>query len=138
VGGRKIAGILIASELRGDAVEYALVGIGVNVNLDVASASDIADIATSVRRETGAAASREELLAALLSAFETLYEEPAEALLAAWRGRLDTIGRRVRATLGGRVEEGLAEDVDGDGSLLVRRDDGSLAVVEAGDVTLRE
>jgi biotin-(acetyl-CoA carboxylase) ligase len=34
------------------------------------------------------------------------------------------------------VEEGVAEDVDGEGNLLVRRDDGSLAIVEAGDVTL--
>jgi len=42
----------------------------------------------------------------------------------------------VRATLGERVEEGVAEDVDAEGNLLVRRDDGSLAVVEAGDVTL--
>jgi len=138
VGERKIGGALIRSELRGDAVDYALVGIGVNVNFDVAAVPEIAEIATSVRRETGADASREELLAALLNAFETLYEEPAEAVLAAWRSRLDTLGRRVRATLGERVEEGVAEDVDGDGSLLIRRDDGSLAVVEAGDVTLRE
>jgi len=51
--------------------------------------------------------------------------------------RLDTLGQRVRATMGEGVEEGIAEDVDGDGSLLIRREDGSLAVVEAGDVTLR-
>jgi biotin-(acetyl-CoA carboxylase) ligase len=35
------------------------------------------------------------------------------------------------------VEEGVAEDVDALGSLLIRRDDGSLVTVEAGDVTLR-
>ncbi len=34
------------------------------------------------------------------------------------------------------IEEGVAEDVESDGSLLVRRDDGSLVTVEAGDVTL--
>jgi biotin-(acetyl-CoA carboxylase) ligase len=39
--------------------------------------------------------------------------------------------------MGERVEEGVAEDVDAQGSLLIRRDDGSLVTVEAGDVTLR-
>jgi BirA family biotin operon repressor/biotin-[acetyl-CoA-carboxylase] ligase len=138
VGGRKIAGILIETELSGDAVKYALVGIGLNVNLDVDAVPEIAGIATSVRRELGRDASREELLAALLNAFEARYEEAlhGDAVFRAWRSRLETLGRRVRATLGERVEEGLAEDVDAEGNLLVRRDDGSLAVVEAGDVTL--
>jgi len=138
VGGRKIAGILIETELSGDAVKYALVGIGLNVNLDVEAVPEIAGIATSVHRELGGDASREELLAALLNAFEARYEQALEgdAVFRAWRSRLETLGRRVRATLGQRVEEGVAEDVDAEGNLLVRRDDGSLAVVEAGDVTL--
>jgi BirA family biotin operon repressor/biotin-[acetyl-CoA-carboxylase] ligase len=91
-----------------------------------------------VRRELGRDTSREELLAALLNAFEVRYEQALEddAVFQAWRSRLETLGRRVRATLGERVEEGVAEDVDAEGNLLVRRDDGSLAVVEAGDVTL--
>jgi BirA family biotin operon repressor/biotin-[acetyl-CoA-carboxylase] ligase len=138
VGGRKIAGILIETELSGDAVKYALVGIGLNVNFDVEAVPEIATIATSVRRELGRDASREELLAALLNAFEARYEQALgdDAVFQAWRSRLETLGRRVRATLGERVEEGVAEDVDAEGNLLVRRDDGSLAVVEAGDVTL--
>ena len=139
VGGRKIAGILIETELSGDAVKYALVGIGLNVNFDVEATPEIADIATSVRRELGRDASREELLAALLNAFEARYEQALEGdadVFQVWRSRLETLGRRVRATLGERVEEGVAEDVDAEGNLLVRRDDGSLAVVEAGDVTL--
>ena len=138
VGGRKIAGILIETELSGDAVKYALVGIGLNVNIDVEATPEIAGIATSVRRELGRDTSREELLAALLNAFEVRYEQAlaGDAVFQAWRSRLETLGRRVRATLGERVEEGVAEDVDAEGNLLVRRDDGSLAVVEAGDVTL--
>lgn len=138
VGGRKIAGILIETELSGDAVKYALVGIGLNVNFDVEATPEIADTATSVRRELGRDASREELLAALLNVFEARYEQALEgdAVYQVWRSRLETLGRRVRATLGERVEEGVAEDVDAEGNLLVRRDDGRLAVVEAGDVTL--
>ncbi len=139
VGGRKIAGILIETELAGDAVKYALVGMGLNVNFDVETQPEIADIATSVRRERGRDASREELLAALLNAFEARYAEALEGdgPFRAWRSRLETLGQQVQATLGDRVEAGIAEDVDDEGNLLVRRDDGSLATVEAGDVTLR-
>jgi BirA family biotin operon repressor/biotin-[acetyl-CoA-carboxylase] ligase len=139
VGGRKIAGVLIESDLAGEAVKYALVGMGVNVNFDPAAEPEIADIATSVRRELGRDGSREDVLAALLNAFEARYTEALEgdAAFRAWRSRLETLGQRVRATLAERVEEGVAEDVDAEGSLLIRRDDGSLATVEAGDVTLR-
>jgi len=139
VGGRKIAGVLIETDLAGAAVKYALVGMGVNVNFDAAAVSEIADIATSVRRELGRDGSREEVLAALLNAFEARYTDAQEgdAAFRAWRSRLETLGRRVRATLGERVEEGVAEDVDAQGSLLIRREDGSLVTVEAGDVTLR-
>ncbi len=139
VGGRKIAGMLIETDLAGEAVRYALVGMGVNVNFDVEAAPEIADIATSVRRELGRDGSREEVLAALLNAFEARYTDAqkGDAAFRAWRSRLETLGRRVRATLGERVEEGVAEDVDAQGSLLIRREDGSLVTVEAGDVTLR-
>ncbi|MEE8370132.1 MAG: biotin--[acetyl-CoA-carboxylase] ligase, partial [Dehalococcoidia bacterium] len=135
---RKIAGTLIETELAGEAVKYALVGIGLNVNFDVGAAPEIADIATSVRQELGHDGPREELLAALLNAFEARYSEALEsdAVFQAWRSRLETLGQRVRATLGERVVEGVAEDVDADGNLLIRREDGSLATVEAGDVTL--
>ena len=57
-----------------------------------------------------------------------------------WKARLDTLGQRVRVRYGeagGEVQEGLAEDVDESGSLILRRPDGSTARVEAGDVTLK-
>jgi BirA family biotin operon repressor/biotin-[acetyl-CoA-carboxylase] ligase len=138
VGGRKIAGVIIETDFAGEAAKYALVGMGVNVNFDVQAAPEIADIATSVRRELSLDGSREEVLAAVLNAFEARYLEAQEsdAAFRAWRSRLETLGRRVRAALPDRAEVGVAEDVDAEGNLLIRRDDGSLATVEAGDVTL--
>jgi BirA family biotin operon repressor/biotin-[acetyl-CoA-carboxylase] ligase len=135
VEGRKIAGVIIETGLADDVVKYALVGMGVNVNLNVQAVPEIADIATSVRQELGRDGSREEVLAALLNAFEERYLEAQESDVAflVWRSRLETLGRRVRAALPDRVEVGVAEDVDADGNLLIRRDDGSLSTVEAGD-----
>ncbi len=139
VAGRKLAGVLIESELSGQSPRYSLVGIGLNVNLDTDEVPEIAGIATSLRRELGHDVSREAVLAALLNRFEALYEEVARgpAVHAAWRSRLETLGRQVRVTFGEQVEEGLAEDVDGEGSLVLRRPDGSRVTVAAGEVTLQ-
>jgi BirA family biotin operon repressor/biotin-[acetyl-CoA-carboxylase] ligase len=138
ISGRKLAGVLIDSELSGGEVRYALVGIGINVNFDIPEDSEIASIATSLKRESGRQVSREDLLAALFSEFEALYLRVApESVRGAWRERLETLGREVTVTFRGTVHEGLAEDIGADGSLLLRRADGSQLVIEAGEVTLR-
>lgn len=140
IEGRKLAGVLIESELAGQSVKYALVGIGVNVNLEVERVPEIAEIATSLRREVGREVSREAVLAALLNRFEELYQEASRgrSVYEAWRSRLETLGRAVKVTFAGQVEEGVAEEVDEEGSLVLRRADGSRVTIAAGEVTLRE
>jgi BirA family biotin operon repressor/biotin-[acetyl-CoA-carboxylase] ligase len=139
VAGRKIAGILSESELVGQNVRYALVGIGVNVNTDMAAYPQSAPLATSVMTELGREASREALAANILNEFETLYLAAlaGEPIDQEWRARLGTLGKKVRVRFGERVEEGLAEDVDRDGNLILRRADGSRVTIAAGDVTLQ-
>jgi len=138
VEGRKLAGVLIETEVQGQSLKYALVGPGVNVNFDIEDTSEIAGIATSLKRELGRETSREELLAALLNRFETLYEGGASVdIVGQWRSRLETLGQQVKVTFRDQVEEGVAEDVDAQGNLILSRSDGSRVVVEAGEVTLR-
>ena len=137
IAGRKLSGVLIDSELTGEEVRYALVGPGINVNLEVEGHAEIASVATSLRRELGREVSREEVLAVFLNYFEELYLGPGEAAFQQWRRRLETLGQQVRVTSGDQVEEGLAEDVDVEGSLILRRSDGSRVRMAAGEVTLR-
>jgi BirA family biotin operon repressor/biotin-[acetyl-CoA-carboxylase] ligase len=139
VAGRKVCGILSESELVGESVSYALVGIGVNVNADMAAYRETAALATSVMTELGREVSREALAAGILNEFEALYlaAQAGEPIHQEWRARLSTLGKEVRVRFGEQVEEGLAEDVDSDGSLVLRRADGSRVTIAAGDVTLR-
>lgn len=137
IDGRKLSGMMTESEIAGSDVRFSLTGIGVNVNLDVASAPEIASIATSLREETGADVSREAVLAALLNRFETLFDSPLPALVEAWRAALETLGREITVTLGDETHRGLAEDVDDDGNLVLRLPDGSRMTFEAGEVSLR-
>ncbi len=139
LNGKKFAGILIESEVAGQDVHYALIGIGINVNFDVAAVTDIAAIATSLKQEARSDLSREELLARVLNEFERLNDESGSgtAVHEEWKARLETLGRAVTVTFRNQAYEGLAEDVDADGSLLLRLADGSLLTLEAGEVSLR-
>jgi BirA family biotin operon repressor/biotin-[acetyl-CoA-carboxylase] ligase len=139
VNDRKLSGILVESEIAGESVKYALVGAGINVNFDIEQSPEIAAIATSLKRELGRDTSREDLLAAFLNRFEALYENApkGDAVLQQWRSRLDTLGREVRVIFREQVYEGLAEDVDRDGNLILIEADGTRRTIEAGEVTLR-
>jgi BirA family biotin operon repressor/biotin-[acetyl-CoA-carboxylase] ligase len=138
-GGKKLAGILIESEIDGDGASSVLVGIGLNVNFDPRAHDEIREIATSVAVEAGHMVDREPLLASLLLHFERLYRSACDGQspLGAWRARLVTLGQHVKATMPGSSVAGVAEDVDDGGALIVRTASGERVIVEAGDVTLR-
>ncbi|HET9200748.1 MAG TPA: biotin--[acetyl-CoA-carboxylase] ligase [Dehalococcoidia bacterium] len=138
VKGKKISGALIDSDIDGDIVRFALVGIGINVNFDLRLFPEIADTATSVLTETGTNGSREAILAAVLNAFETHYAaNRAPALFTEWRGRLINLGKRVAIhDYDGTVVEGLAESVKESGALLLKLDDGTVREFSAGQLNI--
>jgi BirA family biotin operon repressor/biotin-[acetyl-CoA-carboxylase] ligase len=139
IGGKKVAGVLVETTQNAEGMLVALVGVGVNVNLETAAYPEISDIATSLRDVLGFSVAREELLAAFCNHFEALYEaasggsfEPFEA----WKRRLINLGQPVVANGSvGRIE-GVAVDVSADGALIIEQPDGRRVTVEAGDVTL--
>lgn len=141
IDNRKVCGVLPTSEVEDGRVLYALIGIGINVNLDVAEYPEIAEIATSLRQESDGEVLREQVLAITLNHFEALYKalQAGEVVSIAWKQRLDTLGRPVRIEMAGGVTvEGTAVDADSDGSLIVRRDDGTHVRLEAGEAFARE
>ncbi len=139
VRGKKVSGILTQSALRRQSVRWAIIGIGINVDFDPASYPEIADTATSLRIEAGRPVSQLDVAVTLIGELDRLYLalKRGEPVHDDWRDRLETIGRFVTVTSGRAVEEGRAESVDSDGALVLRRGDGSLVHITAGDVTLR-
>jgi len=140
ISGKKVCGILIETRTQVDSVDYAIIGIGINVNMSLADYPEIQAIATSLADELGKPVSRVALLRQLLAETEKLYLAvlSGESLFQRWSGSLITLGRQVRVRSGDDVFEGMAESVAEDGSLLLRQPDGSLKKFMAGDVTLRE
>ncbi|HEY91511.1 MAG TPA: biotin--[acetyl-CoA-carboxylase] ligase [Dehalococcoidia bacterium] len=137
---KKVCGILVEVSVLPGTVNFAVVGIGINVNLDPSDFPEILPIATSLSHELGQEVSRLEIVRCLLREMERLYliSMESNAVYEQWRDRLVTLGKEVRVTSGTSTREGIAESVDPDGALLLRLPDGSLDRVLAGDVTLRE
>ncbi len=140
VNQKKVCGILIESDVRGNTVDYSIIGIGINVNLRLADFPEISPAATSLSHELGRNVSRLDMIRCLLVETERLYLAlPAgESVYQEWRDKLMTLGKRVQVRSGDATYKGIAESVASDGSLLLRQSDGSLIKIVAGDVTLRQ
>ncbi len=130
--GRKLAGILAEAEwaARGGALSFALIGIGLNVD-SAPPLPDAACLAAIAGRALDRTAIAADLIERTLGCAEQLQVDPA-GVLRRWRARSGTLGQRVRI---GAVE-GRAVDLDPDGALRVRLDDGSDHRVLAGDVQM--
>jgi len=140
IRGRKVCGILIENELKGSSVAWAVIGIGINVNMKMADFPEIAGTATSLSDELGQELPRVEIIRRLLVELERLYLELGDGarLYREWRERLITLGRKVKVISGEKVLQGVAEGVSRDGSLRLKHDDGSISHIVAGDVILRD
>jgi BirA family biotin operon repressor/biotin-[acetyl-CoA-carboxylase] ligase len=139
VHGRKIAGVLVEARLDTAGNGVAIVGIGLNVNLEPYNFPAIAEAATSLALEAGHAISVDlteaTLFAKLDAAISQIAEDP-QATLAAWRAALDTLGRQVTVQTRSGLLAGIAEDVDEGGNLLLRTPDAILHTLAEGDVSL--
>lgn len=143
VNGRKICGILSEMNTTGEAVNFVVVGIGVNVNFNVEKVfpEQLRKTATSLEKELGRKVQLEKLFRALLEGLEDLYElfikEGFNPVLEEWKNYAGFLGRHVEVTSSTKKMCGLALDVDLEGALVLRFEDGTTKHVFVGDVSLR-
>lgn len=135
----KLGGILTETSIAGERIDYAAIGIGLNVNLDFVDRPELIDSATSIRLQLGRPIDRLQMLAAIVERFAARFDwlGAGDALRAAWSARLVTLGARVEAIQGDAHLIGLAESVDDEGALLLRTADNAVHRLLAADVTLR-
>jgi len=127
IDGRKVAGILVEGRPQEG---WAVVGIGLNVAVDVARLPpELRELAATLGRPPDAL---EPTLAELLAALDARLAQPAEAAIADLRRRDALDGRPLRWSGG----EGHGAGIDAQGRLLVRAPDGEVRALEAGEVHL--
>jgi BirA family transcriptional regulator, biotin operon repressor / biotin---[acetyl-CoA-carboxylase] ligase len=139
VGGKKICGILAESGIRnipGPAkearLEYAVLGVGMNANLDPEDLGVPDREVTTIRSELGRDVDPLILLRALLSNLDNELGRITyfEAVLEAWRNLNCTLGERVRVRRYGETVEGRAVDLTREGGLLLATGEATVEVFE--------
>jgi BirA family transcriptional regulator, biotin operon repressor / biotin---[acetyl-CoA-carboxylase] ligase len=129
IGGKKAAGILVQL-----ADGVAIGGIGINVN-HTRFLPELAELATSLRLQSGRECSRTDVLLALIPAIGSFASLPAESILRLFtRASSYACGRRVVVDEPEGQVHGVTAGLTGAGYLRVRRDDGTDAVIIAGGV----
>jgi BirA family biotin operon repressor/biotin-[acetyl-CoA-carboxylase] ligase len=131
VNERKISGMLTEMEAEADRIRFLNIGIGINVNNDpsrsVAQASSLGII-------LGRQISRRELLSRFLDEFESRMQQvDFDDIVSEWKKHTITLHRRVRIITNQETSEGIAEDVDDNGALILKLADGSLKKILYGD-----
>ena len=143
IHGRKFCGILTEMHAEPDRVHYAVIGIGLNVNQSKMP-SELAEIATSMRMESGKTHSRLEILVRLLRYLDHYYNqllaEGAEPILRRFAEVSSYFqGKRVRITSAKETFFGTTAGLENSGVLRVAREDGrGVEAVISGDVAEAE
>jgi BirA family biotin operon repressor/biotin-[acetyl-CoA-carboxylase] ligase len=140
VSGKKVAGILLDLSAEAETVNYAVIGIGINANVEMSKIKvdrEGRPAITSIKGELGRDVSRLRLTALLLEKLEHFYlmleGKGAAPIIAEWRKRSDMMGKGVTVVQQGKECNGVAADINNDGSLKVETAEGELNVV-SGDI----
>ncbi len=139
--GRKVVGILTEMSAEMDAINFVVIGMGINVNVNQEDfPSEIASVATSLAVAAGCEISRIKLLTAILSELEAVYVLAKNSgfapVLEEWKKNSITLGQQVDVYGIDRNFSGQAFDIDADGALLIKTSQGIERVL-AGDVSIR-
>lgn len=140
--GRKLVGILTEMNAEFGHINYVVIGTGINTNATAEDYPDeVKDLAVSVADAAAEPFTRVDLLCDILKNMEELYEqaitEGFAPVLDEWRKYSCTLGQEVKVIAPDCTYFGKALDIDDEGLLIVRKEDGSLEKVVAGDVSIR-
>jgi BirA family biotin operon repressor/biotin-[acetyl-CoA-carboxylase] ligase len=138
LNGKKFAGVLMEGAVSNNAVDFVVVGIGINVNQTLFP-PELAGRATSLRLATGAPIDRDALFRAILLSLETEYDALSASgfhqVLPRWLSYAPIVGRQVTIAQGGSVLHGTVKGISKHGGLILETG-GEQRVVFAGDVTI--
>lgn len=142
LGRRKLAGILTKLGLGTDGrVDWAIVGVGINCCQSLEDfPPELQATAGSLAMALGGPVDRAKVAAAIMEGFAALDRDLLTCqgeILSRYRRDCITIGQDISIHRGDQVRYGHAEDVDGEGALVVRFPDGHTEAVNSGEVSVR-
>jgi len=138
IGNKKVAGLLLELSAESDVVHHSLLSIGIDVNVSLKKFEPaLQDQVTSICAEVGHEVDRASFLARILKEFECHYllleGGEYDAIIREWKSLSCTLETRVQIRTLKNSFEGEAIDIDEFGALIIRKDNGKLERVIAGD-----
>ena len=131
IEGMKVCGILAEMEAESDAVRYVNIGIGLNANNAVAG---VQAGAVSLAEAVGTEVDRKLLVRTIVEGIlARMGHLDDRSILDEWRRWAMTLGREVSIVSAGNTLRGVAVDISNMGTLMVRRSDGEMCEIVAGD-----
>ena len=140
INGKKVCGILTEVNAELDAINFVIIGIGINANNSIFS-PDIEDSATSLKSELGISINRIKFLQNLLFELEQEYIKlmtlPFSKMIEKWTYNSETIGKQVVVRMHDKTIEGVAIGLSDEGGLIIEKNNKEKVVVLAGDCLLK-
>lgn len=144
INDKKVCGVLIESIAKFNSIEHVIVGVGIDVNLDIESLpEELQDGTTSLNVETGEEIDENLVIRTFLEEFEkvcnTFIKEDYESILKEWRKHAYTIGKNVEIREPfGKTYEGYVVGIDKQGVLVIEKPDGELKKVISGECIIKK
>lgn len=135
---KKVAGILIESTSNGNKLTKAVCGVGLNVN-QTAFQGEFKIPPTSIALEQSRPADREKLFAEILNTYEEMLEQLLESpdrIAEEWKSNCRMLGEKIIIDTNGETKEGIFEDIDENGYLLLKNKRGVIETITYGDVSI--
>ncbi|MCI0469184.1 MAG: biotin--[acetyl-CoA-carboxylase] ligase, partial [Nitrospirae bacterium] len=140
ISNKKTGGILSEMSANHGKIRHVVIGVGININMDAAEMpDDIRDTATSLLIETGSLHSRTAFIIELLKEMDSCYRiflNNRSDILRDYKRLSCMIGQPVSVNTGAETLAGYAEDIDDEGRLVLRLNNGLIKKLSAGDATL--
>ncbi len=124
-----------------DCIHYAVIGIGLNLNLEKKEIPQgLRSNCTSVRIQTGTKCDRVAVAVRLFQVLEKRYrrllQEGFSPIIDEWMDLSLTLGKRIEAFSEGGKLTGYPTGLDEDGGLLIRLESGITKKISVGDITV--
>ncbi|OFW53318.1 MAG: biotin--[acetyl-CoA-carboxylase] ligase [Actinobacteria bacterium RBG_13_35_12] len=136
---KKVCGILTEMSAELDIINWVVVGIGINVNIEHREfPEDIHENTISLKEVLGKVVLRVKLVQIFLQEFEKYYESlkrrEFSSILKEWKLYSHTLGRKIRVDMGERIVTGEAVNINEEGALILKKENGELVEIISGTI----
>lgn len=136
---KKVCGILTEMSAELDIINWVVVGIGINVNIDHRKfPEDIQENTISLKEVLDKEVLRVKMLQIFLQEFEKYYESLKRKefpfILREWKLCSHTLGKKIRVDMGERIVTGEAVNINEEGALILKKENGELVEIISGTI----